>query len=112
MTQRHATRIREVFEEMFPQFVGMLQVIHHGVERVHDGPWGRGLISKFKHEDKPRFAVSVDMLDTGVDVPEVANLVFLRPVQSRIKLSEWWRHRPLRPQTLALVRRRDRHLRP
>lgn len=86
MTQRHAKRIREVFEEMYPQFVGMLQVIYHGIERVHDGPWGRGLIGKFKHEDKPRFAVSVDMLDTGVDVPEVVNLVFLRPVQSRIKL--------------------------
>jgi type I restriction enzyme R subunit len=86
MTKDHAERIREVFEEMYPQYVGILQVIHYGVERVHDGPYGDGLISKFKKQDKPRIAVSVDMLDTGVDVPEVVNLVFMKPVQSRIKL--------------------------
>ena len=86
MTRDHAERIRDVFEEMYPQHVGLLQVIYHGVERVHDGPYGDGLISKFKKQDKPRFAVSVDMLDTGVDIPEVVNLVFMKPVQSRIKL--------------------------
>jgi type I site-specific restriction endonuclease len=86
MTKPHADRIREVFEEMFPQHVDVLQVIHHGVERVHDGTYGDGLISKFKKQNKPRLAVSVDMLDTGVDVPEVVNLVFMKPIQSRIKL--------------------------
>jgi type I restriction enzyme R subunit len=86
MTKEHANRLREEFEELFPQYVGMLQVIFTGVERVHDGPYGDGLISKFKKEDKPRIAVSVDMLDTGVDVPEVVNLVFMKPVHSRIKL--------------------------
>lgn len=86
MTKEHANRIRDVFEEMFPQYPGMLQVIYTGVERVHDGPYGDGLISKFKKEDKPQFAVSVDMLDTGIDIPEVVNLVFMRPVHSRIKL--------------------------
>jgi len=86
MTREHAGRVRNVFEEMFPQHVGLLQVIYHGVERVHDGPYGDGLINKFKKQDKPRIAVSVDMLDTGVDVPEVVNLVFMKPVQSRIKL--------------------------
>lgn len=86
MTKEHAERVRDVFEEMFPQHVGLLQVIHYGIERVHDGPYGDGLISKFKKQDKPRIAVSIDMLDTGVDVPEVVNLVFMKPVQSRIKL--------------------------
>jgi type I restriction enzyme R subunit len=86
MTKEHANRVREVFEELFPQYVGMLQVVFTGIERVHDGPYGDGLISKFKKEDKPRIAVSVDMLDTGIDVPEVVNLVFLKPVHSRIKL--------------------------
>jgi type I restriction enzyme R subunit len=86
MTRDHADRIREVFEEMYPQHVGLLQVIVHGIERVHDGPYGDGLITKFKKQDKPRIAVSVDMLDTGVDIPEVVNLVFMKPVQSRIKL--------------------------
>jgi type I restriction enzyme R subunit len=86
MTRPHAERIRDVFEELFPEHVGLLQVIHHGMERVHDGPYGDGLISQFKKQDKPRIAVSVDMLDTGVDIPEVVNLVFMKPVQSRIKL--------------------------
>ena len=86
MTKEHASRVREVFEELFPQYVGMLQVIYTGIERVHDDPYGDGLISKFKKEDKPRIAVSVDMLDTGIDVPEVVNLVFMKPVHSRIKL--------------------------
>ncbi len=86
MTKKHAERIREVFEEMFPEHVGLLQTVYHGMERVHDGPYGDGLIAKFKKQDKPRIAVSVDMLDTGIDVPEVVNLVFMKPVQSRIKL--------------------------
>lgn len=86
MTKEHAERIRDVFEELFPEHVGLLQVIHHGMERVHDGTYGDGLISQFKKQDKPRIAVSVDMLDTGVDIPEVVNLVFMKPVQSRIKL--------------------------
>jgi type I restriction enzyme R subunit len=86
ITRDHARRIREVFEEMYPQHISLLQVICHGMERVHDGPYGDGLISKFKKQDKPRIAVSVDMLDTGVDIPEVVNLVFMKPVQSRTKL--------------------------
>jgi type I restriction enzyme, R subunit len=86
MSKEHAGRIRDVFEEMFPQYPGLLQLVYDGIERVHDGPYGDGLISKFKKEDKPRFAVSVDMLDTGVDIPEVVNLVFMRPMHSRIKL--------------------------
>jgi type I restriction enzyme R subunit len=86
MSRPHAERLRDVFEQMFTDRVGQLVLIHHGVERVHNGPWGFGLINKFKHQNKPRIAISVDMLDTGVDVPEVMNLVFMRPVQSRIKL--------------------------
>jgi type I restriction enzyme R subunit len=86
LTKGHANRIREAFEEVFPQYVDLLQVIYHGTERVHDGSYGDGLISKFKKQDKPRLAVSVDMLDTGVDIPEVVNLVFMKPVQSPIKL--------------------------
>ncbi len=86
MTKDHAMRIREVFEEMYPQHVGLVQVITSSMERVRDGSYGDGLINKFKKNDLPRIALSVDMLDTGIDVPEVVNLVFMKPVQSRIKL--------------------------
>lgn len=86
ITQDHARRLHEVFEEMFPQMTDMARVITSTVERVRDGTYGDGLITKFKKNDKPRIAISVDMLDTGVDVPEVVNLVFMKPVQSAIKL--------------------------
>jgi type I restriction enzyme R subunit len=86
MTKHHAHRVAEVFEEMYPQHVGLVQVITSTTERVRDGSYGDGLITKFKKNDLPRIAISVDMLDTGIDVPEVVNLVFMKPVQSRIKL--------------------------
>ena len=48
-----------------------------------------GLIEKFGLRDKmPQVAVSVDMLDTGVDVPDILNLVFFKPVKSRIKFMQ------------------------
>lgn len=86
MTKTHARRIAEVFEEMYPQHVGLVQVITSTTERVRDGSYGDGLITKFKRNDLPRIAVSVAMLDTGIDVPEAVNLIFMKPVQSRIKL--------------------------
>lgn len=86
MTKKHAHRIAEVFEEMYPQHVGVAQVITSTTERVRDGSYGDGLITKFKKNNLPRIAISVDMLDTGIDVPETVNLVFMKPVQSRIKL--------------------------
>lgn len=42
-------------------------------------------IEKFEEEDDIRIAVSVDMLDTGIDVPSILNLVFFKPVKSKIK---------------------------
>src|SRR5205085_4455905 len=86
MTKHHAHRIWEIFEEMYPQHVGLAQVITSTTERVRDGSYGDGLITKFKKNDLPRIAISVDMLDTGIDVPETVNLVFMKPVQSLIKL--------------------------
>ena len=86
MTKDHAARVREVFEEMYPQHVNLVQVITSSTERVRDGSYGDGLITKFKKNDMPRIAISVDMLDTGIDVPEAVNLVFMKPVHSSIKL--------------------------
>ena len=86
MTQAHAQRLRLVFEQMYPQFKDLVEVITSDTERVRDGSYGDGLITKFKKNDMPRIAISVDMLDTGIDVPEVVNLAFMKPVQSQIKL--------------------------
>lgn len=88
LSQAHAERLRQTFEATFPQYVNMVQVITSDTERVRDSKnsYGDGLITKFKKEDFPRIAISVDMLDTGVDIPEVCNLVFMKPVNSQIKL--------------------------
>jgi len=86
ITQAHAQRLRLVFEQMYPHFKDMVEVITSDTERVRDGSYGDGLITKFKKNSMPRIAISVDMLDTGIDVPEVVNLAFMKPVQSQIKL--------------------------
>jgi type I restriction enzyme R subunit len=82
MTQEHALRLADVFEEMSPQYPGLVQVITYKSE------YKGTLIEKFKKENLPRIAISVDMLETGVNVPEVVNLIFMRPVHSRIKLEQ------------------------
>ncbi len=82
MTQEHALRLAEIFNEMYPQFPQLVQVITHKSE------YKGTLVKDFKQGKLPRIAISVDMLDTGIDVPEVVNLVFMKPVQSRIKLDQ------------------------
>jgi type I restriction enzyme R subunit len=82
LTQDHALRLQDVFEEMYPHYVGLSRVI------TYQTKYARREIKKFKTETKPRIAISVDMLETGIDVPEAVNLVFMRPVQSRIKLEQ------------------------
>ena len=82
MTQAHALRLLEVFNEMFPQYPDLARVITYKSE--HKGT----AIKTFKRESLPRIAISVDMLETGVNVPEAVNLVFMRPVHSPIKLEQ------------------------
>lgn len=74
------------FEDIRRDSTELDKVITHDTERVRDGSYGEGLITKFKNHNLPRIAISVDMLDTGIDIPEVTNLVFMKPVQSQIKL--------------------------
>ena len=80
---RHAKLLEELFDEMYPQYGGKFcQVIDN-----YD-PRAETLIDDFKgngSNDQLTVAISVDMLDTGIDVPEVVNLVFARPVKSPIK---------------------------
>ena len=82
-TQNHAEAMKQLLDKMYPQFGGRLgEVITSKMERVH----GKGgLLDQFKNEDFPRIAFSVDMLDTGIDIPEVVNLVFAKRIRSWIK---------------------------
>ena len=53
---------------------------------VCDDTYAQSIIDDFKQPNKPPFiAVSVDMMDTGIDVPECANLVFFKKVRSKTK---------------------------
>ena len=61
---------------------------HHG-ELVsvitHDNPRKKQLVKDFKKKSLPRIAISVGILDTGVDIPEICNLAFMRPIRSGIR---------------------------
>lgn len=77
----NAKLIVEVFNEMYPHLGhDFCQRITNKVEK------NKNLITRFKAKEKfPQIAVSVDMLDTGVDIPEILNLVFFRKVLSKTK---------------------------
>jgi type I restriction enzyme R subunit len=79
----HARRIEKIFDALYPQYRGELAKVI-----VSDDPrvYGKGgLLHQFTHNDMPRVAIGVDMLDTGIDVREAINLVFAKPVYSYTK---------------------------
>jgi type I restriction enzyme R subunit len=79
--QQHADFIAERFNTNYPHYRGeFARVITFKTE------YAQSLIDNFSNKDKaPHIAISVDMLDTGIDVPEVVNLVFFKLVRSRTK---------------------------
>lgn len=83
VNQTHADFILECFEKRYPQYPsGFMAVIHN--KKSH----AQSLIQAFcdpHQENLPQIAVSVDMLDTGVDAPRVLNLVFFKKVRSYAK---------------------------
>lgn len=79
--QDHAEHLEKLFCKHYPQYGSRVcKVIHNAIPHVDS------LIKEFKKPDNNfRIAISVDMLDTGIDVPEVVNLVFAKPVKSWVK---------------------------
>ncbi|TVR02158.1 MAG: DUF4145 domain-containing protein [Desulfovibrionales bacterium] len=77
----HAKFIEERFNHHYPHYAG-----HFARVIDNKAKYPQSLIDDFSQKDKyPIIAISVDMLDTGIDIPEVANLVFFKPVYSKIK---------------------------
>lgn len=78
---KHAQKIVDTFNELYPEYKGeFIKLIDNQVK------YKDTIIEDFSVKEKwPQIAVSVDMLDTGVDVPEILNLVFFKPVKSKIK---------------------------
>ncbi|BDZ73611.1 hypothetical protein GCM10025856_13300 [Methylophaga marina] len=82
-SKAHARRIETIFDRLYPEYHGELAKV-----LVSDDPrvYGKGgLLDQFTNNDMPRVAISVDMLDTGIDVRELVNLVFAKPVYSYTK---------------------------
>ncbi|EKD63830.1 MAG: hypothetical protein ACD_51C00184G0002 [uncultured bacterium] len=83
MTKKHARRLEEVFNDFYPEYKGQFaKVIVSDDPRVYRKG---GLLDQFVNNDMPRIAISVDMLDTGIDVREIVNLVFAKPIFSYTK---------------------------
>src|SRR6185437_12176142 len=79
--QQHADFIAERFDANYPHLKGAFaRVITFKTE------YAQSLIDNFSNKEKaPHIAISVDMLDTGIDVPEILNLVFFKLVRSKTK---------------------------
>ena len=79
--KRHAEFVLERFNKLYPQYCGVF------AQRVIcDDTYAQTIIDDFKVPDKmPIIAVSVDMMDTGIDVPQCVNLVFFKKVRSKAK---------------------------
>ena len=78
---KHAQKIVDTFNELYPEYRGeFAKLVDNQVK------YNETIIDEFSTKEKwPQIAVSVDMLDTGVDVPEILNLVFFKLVKSKIK---------------------------
>ena len=78
---KHAVFIAERFAALYPDLGADFCRVIDNYEK-----YSSDLIDKFADAEKqPQIAVSVDMLDTGIDVPEIVNLVFFKPIHSKIK---------------------------
>ena len=79
--KRHAEFIVQRFNKLYPQYNGTF-----AQRVVCDDSYAQTVIDDFKIPDKaPHIAVSVDMMDTGIDVPQCVNLVFFKKVRSKAK---------------------------
>lgn len=79
-SQKHARFIVERFGKLYPNLQGdYIKTVLHSDDYSHT------VIDDFEVKPLPVIVVSVDMMDTGVDVPEIVNLVFFKKVRSKIK---------------------------
>ncbi|EJA7376053.1 TPA: DEAD/DEAH box helicase family protein [Clostridioides difficile] len=78
---KHARAIVERFNKLYPKYGGnFVKAVDYSINYVDS------IIDDFSDKNKlPQIAVSVDMLDTGIDIPEILNLVFFKKVRSKTK---------------------------
>jgi type I restriction enzyme, R subunit len=78
-SRRHAEALKKLFDEIYPNLSKTARVITSDKTRYMDE------VRRFKKDSDPRIVFSVGVLDTGVDIPEICNLVFVKPVFSYIR---------------------------
>ncbi|HRI43832.1 MAG TPA: DEAD/DEAH box helicase family protein [Fimbriimonadaceae bacterium] len=79
-SKKHADFIVQRFDQAYPHLAG------HFCQTIYNQPYAQDLIDNFSvPANEPTIAVSVDMMDTGIDVPEVVNLVFFKMIRSKTK---------------------------
>lgn len=79
-SHQHAEKILEVFHKEYPHLLDYAKVIDNYMT------YAQSAIDEFSEPRKlPQIAISVDMLDTGIDIPEILNLVFFKKVMSKAK---------------------------
>lgn len=84
VNQAHAERVKNLLDDAFKEAYGeqynqaAVEIITGQSDKVET------LIRRFKNEPTPNIAITVDLLTTGIDVPKICNLVFMRRVRSRI----------------------------
>jgi len=76
---KHAKHLKKIFNKYMPKLSKDVQLIVSDLYRYTDE------IKRFKNKSSPRISLSVGVLDTGVNIPEVCNLVFAKPVFSGIR---------------------------
>jgi len=76
---KHAEALEKLFQKLYPSLAKDVKVITSDRYLYMDE------VKKFGKLDSPRIALSVGVLDTGIDVPEIMNLVFVKPVISKIR---------------------------
>ena len=76
---KHAEAIEELFQRFYPNLSKDVKVITSDRSHYMDE------VKRFSKRDSPRIALSVGVLDTGVDIPEIMNLIFVKPVISPIR---------------------------
>ena len=95
---RHAEAIERLFQKLYPLMAKDVKVITSDKARYMDE------VKRFEKRDSPRIALSVGVLDTGVDVPEIMNLVFVKPVISPIR---FWQMLGRGTRSLSACENRD-----
>ena len=76
---QHSEELKRVFDDLYPNLCDDVSIIVSNKDRYMDE------VERFKKDLSPRIALSVGVLDTGVDIPEIMNLVFVTPVFSHMR---------------------------